>query len=272
MVLVVTNTKVAPLYLVKVVEALTKDNPNVSVERVILPDDEKCKNMDTLMKVFDKAIGSRLLDQRCKFVALGGGVIGTSVAMLLLLTFGVDSSVGSKTAINHSLGKNLIGAFYQPRCTLIDTDTLNTLPDRELASGLAEAIKCGLVRDADFFEGQERNIQAIMARDPAALAYAIKRSCEIEAELAKETGVGNGNWLHGEAVAAGTSKLPIAPAESVMIEMFRPVMAVDKKVADGLLRLRPSERSFGKLSSPANMIERPSTKHSMHFGSADDPH
>ncbi|KAM2844421.1 hypothetical protein COP1_026996 [Malus domestica] len=164
-----------------------------------------------------------------------------------LLDLQVDSSVGSKTAINHSLGKNLIGAFYQPRCTLIDTDTLNTLPDRELASGLAEAIKCGLVRDADFFEGQERNIQAIMARDPAALAYAIKRSCEIKAELAKETGVGNGNWLHGEAVAAGTSKLPIAPAESVMIEMFRPVMAVDKKVADGLLRLRPSERSFGKL-------------------------
>ncbi|KAM1261555.1 hypothetical protein ACFX13_027526 [Malus domestica] len=197
-----------------------------------------------------------------------------------LLDLQVDSSVGSKTAINHSLGKNLIGAFYQPQCTLIDTDTLNTLADRELASGLAEAIKCGLVRDADFFEGQKRNIQAIMARDPAALAYAIKRSCEIKAELAKETGVGNGNWLHGEAVAAGTrttnifkqSKLPIAPAESVTIEMFRPVMAVDKKVADGLLRLRPSERSFGKLSSPANMIERPSTKHSMHFGSADDPH
>ncbi|CAN6698832.1 unnamed protein product [Malus baccata var. baccata] len=174
-------------------------------------------------------------------------VTNTKVAPLYLDK--VDSSVGSKTAINHSLGKNLIGAFYQPQCTLIDTDTLNTLPDRELASGLAEAIKCGLVRDADFFEGQERNsgnngksesgVRAILNLGHT---FGHMSFC-----FAKETGVGNGNWLHGEAVAAGTvrdlriacvlgyrlvwiddalSKLPIAPAESVTIEMFRPVMAV----------------------------------------------
>ncbi|XP_068334215.1 3-dehydroquinate synthase, chloroplastic [Pyrus communis] len=298
-VLVVTNTKVAPLYLDKVVEALTRDNPNVSVESVILPDGEKYKDMDTLMKVFDKAIESRL-DRRCTFVALGGGVIGdmcgyAAASFLRGVNFiqipttvmaQVDSSVGGKTGINHPLGKNLIGAFYQPQCVLIDTDTLNTLPDRELASGLAEVIKYGLIRDADFFEWQERNIQALMARDPAAMAYAIKRSCENKAEVvsldekegglratlnlghtfghAIETGLGYGNWLHGEAIAAGMvmavdmsyrlgwiddalvkrttnilkqAKLPVAPPESVTIETFISVMAVDKKVADGLLRL-----------------------------------
>ncbi|CAL9027249.1 unnamed protein product [Prunus brigantina] len=298
-VLVVTNNTVGPLYLDKVVDALTRDNPNVSVESVILPDGEKYKNMDTLMKVFDKAIESRL-DRRCTFVALGGGVIGdmcgfAAAAFLRGVNFiqipttvmaQVDSSVGGKTGINHPLGKNLIGAFYQPQCVLIDTDTLNTLPERELASGFAEVIKYGLIRDAEFFEWQERNIQALMSRDPGALAYAIKRSCENKAEVvsldekesglratlnlghtfghAIETGVGYGQWLHGEAVAAGMVmavdmsyrlgwideslvkranniikqfKLPIAPPESVTVEMFRSVMAVDKKVADGLLRL-----------------------------------
>ncbi|MBA0863223.1 hypothetical protein Goshw_018417 [Gossypium schwendimanii] len=298
-VLVVTNTTIAPLYLDKVVDALTKGNPNVSVENVILPDGEKYKNMETLMKVFDKAIESRL-DRRCTFVALGGGVIGdmcgfAAAAFLRGVNFiqipttvmaQVDSSVGGKTGINHPLGKNLIGAFYQPQCVLIDTDTLNTLPDRELASGLAEVIKYGLIRDAEFFEWQEKNMEKLMARDPDAFAYAIKRSCENKAEVvsldekesglratlnlghtfghAIETGFGYGEWLHGEAVAAGTvmavdmsyrlgwinssivkrvndilqrAKLPIAPPETMTVEMFKSVMAVDKKVADGLLRL-----------------------------------
>ncbi|KAA3477500.1 3-dehydroquinate synthase, chloroplastic [Gossypium australe] len=173
---------------------------------------------------FDKAIESRL-DRRCTFVALGGGVIGdmcgfAAAAFLRGVNFiqipttvmaQVDSSVGGKTGINHPRGKNLIGAFYQPQCVLIDTDTLNTLPDRELASGLAEVIKYGLIRDAE---------------DPDAFAYAIKRSCENKAEVvsldekesglratlnlghtfghAIETGFGYGEWLHGEAVAAGT--------------------------------------------------------------------
>ncbi|KAJ6929806.1 hypothetical protein NC652_013625 [Populus alba x Populus x berolinensis] len=237
-VLVVTNSTVAPLYLDKVVDALTRGNPNVSVDSVILPDGEKYKNMETLMKVFDKAIESRL-DRRCTFVALGGGVIGdmcgyAAASFLRGVNFiqipttvmaQVDSSVGGKTGINHPLGKNLIGAFYQPQCVLIDTDTLNTLPDRELASGLAEVIKYGLIRDAVFFEWQEKNMAALMARDPSAMAYAIKRSCENKAEVvsldekesglratlnlghtfghAIETGFGYGVWLHGEAVAAG---------------------------------------------------------------------
>lgn len=298
-VLVVTNSTVAPIYLDKVTDALTRGNPNVSVESVILPDGENYKDMDTLMKVFDKAIESRL-DRRSTFVALGGGVIGdmcgyAAASFLRGVNFiqipttvmaQVDSSVGGKTGINHRLGKNLIGAFYQPQCVLIDTDTLNTLPDRELASGFAEVIKYGLIRDAEFFEWQEKNMDKLMARDPSALAYAIKRSCENKAEVvsldekeggvratlnlghtfghAIETGVGYGQWLHGEAVAAGMvmavdmsyrlgwiddsivkrvlnilkqAKLPTAPPETMTVETFKSVMAVDKKVADGLLRL-----------------------------------
>ncbi|GKV44104.1 hypothetical protein SLEP1_g51323 [Rubroshorea leprosula] len=298
-VLVVTNNTVGPIYLDKVVDSLTRGNPNVSVENVILPDGEKYKDMDTLMKVFDKAIESRL-DRRCTFVALGGGVIGdmcgyAAASFLRGVNFiqipttvmaQVDSSVGGKTGINHRLGKNLIGAFYQPQCVLIDTDTLNTLPDRELASGLAEVIKYGLIRDAEFFEWQEKSMEKLMARDPDAVAYAIKRSCENKAEVvsldekesglratlnlghtfghAIETGLGYGQWLHGEAVAAGMvmavdmsyrlgwidssivkrvhgilerAKLPTAPPETMTVDMFKSVMAVDKKVADGLLRL-----------------------------------
>ncbi|XP_030464054.2 3-dehydroquinate synthase, chloroplastic [Syzygium oleosum] len=298
-VLVVTNDTVAPIYLDKVVNALTKGNPNVSVDHVILPDGEKYKDIDTMMKVFDKAIESRL-DRRCTFVALGGGVIGdlcgyAAASFLRGVNFiqipttvmsQVDSSVGGKTGVNHRLGKNLIGAFYQPQCVLIDTDTLNTLPDRELASGLAEVIKYGLIRDAEFFEWQEKNMHALMARDPSALAYAIKRSCENKAEVvsldekesglratlnlghtfghAIETSFGYGQWLHGEAVAAGIvmavdmsyrlgwidesivtrvdkilkqAKLPTLPPETLTVEKFKSVMAVDKKVADGLLRL-----------------------------------
>ncbi|GLU19743.1 hypothetical protein SLE2022_359730 [Rubroshorea leprosula] len=298
-VLVVTNNTVGPIYLDKVVDSLTRGNPNVSVENVILPDGEKYKDMDTLMKVFDKAIESRL-DRRCTFVALGGGVIGdmcgyAAASFLRGVNFiqipttvmaQVDSSVGGKTGINHRLGKNLIGAFYQPQCVLIDTNTLNTLPDRELASGLAEVIKYGLIRDAEFFEWQEKNMEKLMARDPDALAYAIKRSCENKAEVvsldekesglratlnlghtfghAIETGLGYGQWLHGEAVGAGMvmavdmsyrlgwidssivkrvhsilerAKLPTAPPETMTVDMFKSVMAVDKKVADGLLRL-----------------------------------
>ncbi|KAL0350280.1 UNVERIFIED_CONTAM: 3-dehydroquinate synthase, chloroplastic [Sesamum radiatum] len=298
-VLVVTNATIAPLYLDKTISALTDGNPNVKVESVILPDGEKFKDMETLMKIFDKAIESRM-DRRCTFVALGGGVIGdmcgyAAASYLRGVNFiqipttvmaQVDSSVGGKTGINHRLGKNLIGAFYQPQCVLIDTDTLNTLPDRELASGLAEVIKYGLIRDAEFFEWQEKNMHALLARDPSAFAYAIKRSCENKAEVvsldekesglratlnlghtfghAIETGFGYGQWLHGEAVAAGTvmavdmsyrlgwiddslvkrvhtilqqAKLPTAPPETMTVDMFKSVMAVDKKVADGLLRL-----------------------------------
>lgn len=198
----------------------------------------------------------------------------------------VDSSVGGKTGVNHPLGKNMIGAFYQPQCVLVDTDTLNTLPDRELASGMAEVIKYGLIRDAEFFEWQEKNVEALLEREPKALAYAVKRSCENKAEVvaldereggvratlnlghtfghAIEAGIGYGGWLHGEAVAAGTimasdmslrmgwidetlfkrtlelhnrCNLPVSPPDSMDVQTFQTIMAVDKKVADGLLRL-----------------------------------
>ncbi|KAG0453245.1 hypothetical protein HPP92_025651 [Vanilla planifolia] len=298
-VLVVTNTSIAPLYLERVVEALTNGNSNISVDSVILPDGEKYKNMETMMQVFDKAIKSRM-DRRCTFVALGGGVIGdlcgfaaatyvrgvNFIQIPTTLMAQVDSSVGGKTGINHPHAKNMIGAFYQPQCVLIDTDTLNTLPDRELASGIAEIVKYGLIRDADFFEWQEKNMHALLARDPNALAYAIKRSCENKAEVvsldekesglratlnlghtfghAIEAGFGYGQWLHGEAVAAGMvmavemsyrlgwidgtivervlnilkqAKLPTSPPEMMTVELFKAAMAVDKKVADGVLRL-----------------------------------
>ncbi|KQJ91242.1 hypothetical protein BRADI_4g36503v3 [Brachypodium distachyon] len=203
--LVVTNTTVAPLYLEKVTWALTHDNPNVSVESVILPDGEKYKVMDTLMKVFHKAVEARL-DRRCTFVALGGGVIGdmcglAASAFLRGVNFiqiptslmaQMDSSVGGKTAINHPLGKNLIGTFYQPQCVLIDTETLNTLPDRELVSGIGEVVKLALVRDAPFFEWQEKNMTALLAREPSALTYAIKRSCENKAEVVAQDEKENG--------------------------------------------------------------------------------
>lgn len=167
-VLIVTNTTVGPLYLERVVAAITHGSKTL-VESVILPDGEKYKDMGTLMKVFDKAIETRM-DRRCTFIALGGGVIGdmcgfAAAAFLRGVNFiqipttlmsQVDSSVGGKTGINHPLGKNMIGAFYQPQCVLIDTDTLHTLPDRELASGIAEVVKYGLIRDAKFFEWQEK--------------------------------------------------------------------------------------------------------------------
>ncbi len=206
----------------------------------------------------------------------------------------MDSSVGGKTGVNHPLGKNMIGAFYQPQCVLVDTDTLNTLPDRELASGVAEVIKYGLIRDAKFFEWQEKNLEALLARDPATLAYVVKRSCENKAEVvsldereggvratlnlghtfghAIEAGIGYGGWLHGEAVAAGTvmsadmslrmgwidetlfnralellkrANLPVSPPDSMDIQTFKSIMAVDKKVADGLLRLILLKGSLG---------------------------
>ncbi|KAJ7539027.1 hypothetical protein O6H91_11G073800 [Diphasiastrum complanatum] len=298
-VLVVTNTTIAPLLLEKVVAMLKHGDNNIHVESVILPDGEEYKNMETLMKVFDKAIETRM-DRKCTFVALGGGVIGDMcgfaaasflrgvnfIQIPTTLMAQVDSSVGGKTAVNHRLGKNLIGAFYQPQCVLIDTDTLLSLPNRELASGIAEVIKYGLIRDAAFFQWLESHIESLLARDPNALAYAIKRSCENKAEVvsldekegglratlnfghtfghAIEAGIGYGGWLHGEAVAAGMvmaadmsyrlgwiddalkyravkllerSNLPTAPPETMDIDKFKTLMAVDKKVADGHLRM-----------------------------------
>jgi 3-dehydroquinate synthase len=198
----------------------------------------------------------------------------------------VDSSVGGKTAVNHALGKNMIGAFHQPRLVLADTDTLATLPDRELRAGLAEVIKYGLIRDAEFFDWLERSIDALLSRDPDALAHAIERSCRNKAEVvaaderetgqrallnlghtfghAIETGLGYGTWLHGEAVAAGMclaadlsarlgwlteaaaeraialvkrAGLPTQVPVALTPEQILAVMAVDKKVQEGRIRL-----------------------------------
>jgi len=234
---IVTNTTVAPLYL----EALTQTLQGIGVDclSVILPDGEQYKNAETLGIIYD-----RLLESRCErttpLIALGGGVIGDMtgyaaatylrgvpfIQIPTTLLAQVDSSVGGKTGINHTLGKNMIGAFYQPQLVLADTDTLNTLPDNELAAGVAEVIKYGLIRDLQFFEWLEQNIDRLRARDTEALQFAIARSCQSKAEVvaaderesgvrallnlghtfghAIETGSGYGNWLHGEAVAAGT--------------------------------------------------------------------
>jgi 3-dehydroquinate synthase len=233
-VLVVSNETVAPLYLQRVLDMLT----GLDVSSVILPDGEQFKNLDTLNLIYTALLEKRF-NRGCTLVALGGGVVGDitgfaaasyqrGVAFLQVpttLLAQVDSSVGGKTGVNHALGKNMIGAFHQPGCVVIDTDTLDTLDDRQLAAGLAEVIKYGLIRDAGFFQWLEAHMPALKARDKPALAWAIERSCTIKAEIvaadereggvrallnlghtfghAIETGTGYGNWLHGEAVGAG---------------------------------------------------------------------
>ena len=235
-VLVVSNTTVAPLYFDRLRSTLEK--AGISVISVILPDGEKYKEWTTLNLIFDALLGAHC-ERGTTLIALGGGVIGDMggfaascyqrgmpfIQIPTTLLSLVDSSVGGKTAINHPLGKNMIGAFYQPRLVLADISTLGTLPDRELKAGLAEVIKYGLIRDPDFFVWLEANIDKLLARDGDALAYAVYRSCANKAEVvaaderetgerallnlghtfghAIETGMGYGNWLHGEAVAAG---------------------------------------------------------------------
>jgi len=234
-VLIVTNTTVAPLYL----DACKKTFADFNVQSVVLPDGEEYKNLETLNLVFDKLIGDRF-DRSCTLVALGGGVIGDMtgfaaaafqrgvnfIQMPTTLLSQVDSSVGGKTGVNHPLGKNMIGAFHQPQCVVIDTETLNTLEDRQLSAGLAEVIKYGLIQDPEFFEWLENNLEKLLNREPEALSYAIERSCQDKADIvakdekeaglralfnlghtfghAIEAGMGYGNWLHGEGVSAGS--------------------------------------------------------------------
>jgi shikimate kinase / 3-dehydroquinate synthase len=233
---IVSNTTVAPLYLDKVRSAL--EGYGVVSVPIILPDGEEYKNWKTLNQIFDV-----LLNQKCErntaILALGGGVIGDLtgfaaatylrgvpfIQIPTTLLAQVDSSVGGKTGINHPLGKNMIGAFYQPRLVLADSVTLDTLPARELRAGIAEIIKYGLIRDPAFFDWLEQHMAQLLVRDPAILSEAIRRSCENKAEIvaadekesgvrallnlghtfghAIENGLGYGVWLHGEAVAAG---------------------------------------------------------------------
>jgi 3-dehydroquinate synthase len=206
---------------------------------VILPDGEQYKNAETLNRIYDALLSNRC-ERSTPLIALGGGVIGDItgfaaatylrgvpfIQIPTTLLAQVDSSVGGKTGINHPLGKNMIGAFYQPQVVLADVATLDTLPDRELRAGIAEVIKYGLIRDLPFLEWLEQNMEKLLARDAQALQYAIARSCRNKAEVvaaderesgerallnlghtfghAIETGMGYGVWLHGEAVAAGT--------------------------------------------------------------------
>ena len=233
-VLLVSNVTVAPLYSEQVKLALGGNR----VIEVTLPDGEQHKTLVTAGRVFDVLIANRL-GRDAIVVALGGGVIGDLAGFVAAcyqrgvdlvqvpttLLAHVDSSVGGKTAVNHPGGKNLIGAFHQPIAVISDTELLATLPDRELRSGIAEIIKYGLIRDAGFFAWLERNVDALLAREPAALQHAIYRSCEIKAEVvgrderelgerailnlghtfghAIEAATGYVEWLHGEAVATG---------------------------------------------------------------------
>ena len=233
---IITNTVVAPLYLDTLKAALAQQQ--IAVDTIVLPDGEEHKNWQTLNQVFD-ALLMRRAERKTTLIALGGGVIGDLagfaaavfqrgapfIQIPTTLLAQVDSSVGGKTAINHPLGKNMIGAFYQPRVVIADTDTLKTLPERELSAGLAEVIKYGLIGDFTFFEWLETNMDRLVAREPAALAHAIQVSCRNKATVvaadereegvrallnfghtfghAIESGLGYGKWLHGEAVAAG---------------------------------------------------------------------
>ncbi len=234
--LVVTNTTVGPLYAQALQDALRGHYAQVGV--VALPDGEAHKNWSTLNQIFD-ALLERGSDRKTVLYALGGGVVGDItgfaaacymrgvpfVQVPTTLLAQVDSSVGGKTAINHPLGKNMIGAFYQPQLVVCDLTTLRTLPARELSAGLAEVIKYGPIADLGFLDWIEAQLPALMARDPQALAHAVKRSCEIKAEVvgqderesglrailnfghtfghAIEAGLGYGQWLHGEAVGCG---------------------------------------------------------------------
>lgn len=300
---IVTNETIAPLYLDQVKSLLA----GKKLDSVVLLDGEQYKNLETLNLIFDQLLSSRH-NRTTTLVALGGGVVGDMtgfaaaayqrgvdfIQIPTTLLSQVDSSVGGKTGVNHALGKNMIGAFHQPNCVLADTDVLGSLPERELAAGIAEVIKYGLISDYEFFVWLEENLEALSACDHDAMAYAIERSCQNKADVvaqdekeggirailnlghtfghAIETAQGYGNWLHGEAVAAGMmmaadlsrrmgwvtldevsrvkallqrAKLPIAAPADMTDDQFLSLMAVDKKVLDGRLRLVLLE-SLGK--------------------------
>ncbi|UTA48561.1 3-dehydroquinate synthase [Simiduia sp. 21SJ11W-1] len=291
---IVTNETIAPLYLSQVQASLSGMHLSV----VTLPDGESHKHWQTLNTVFDQMLADRH-NRRTTLVALGGGVVGDMtgfaaacyqrgvnfIQVPTTLLSQVDSSVGGKTGINHPLGKNMVGAFHQPEAVVIDTAVLSTLPPREVSAGLAEVIKYGLLGDADFLAWLEDNMDALLALDDQALAYAIFKSCETKARIvaedereggvrallnlghtfghAIETQLGYGQWLHGEAVAAGMAiaaevsaalgwitdadvarvrnllvraGLPVdAPAE-MTVAQFITHMSVDKKVLSNRLR------------------------------------
>ncbi|GLP97523.1 3-dehydroquinate synthase [Paraferrimonas sedimenticola] len=315
-ILIVTNETIAPLYL----DALQQKLAGIAdSDALVLPDGEQYKSLQQLERIF-----AHLLEHEYSrdslIIALGGGVIGDMagfaaacyqrgidfVQMPTTLLSQVDSSVGGKTAVNHPLGKNMIGAFYQPQAVFIGTETLSTLPPRELSAGLAEVIKYGIIWDLAFFEWLEANADALMTLEPGAITYAIKRCCEIKAEVvaadeteqgvrallnlghtfghAIEAEMGYGQWLHGEAVAAGMVQagfaakangdlsqseleriialtrrcgLPVQGPESMAAESYLPHMRRDKKSQQGKIRLvLPKGLGSAELVNdvPANQI------------------
>ena len=293
-VMVVTNEVVGPIYLEPVRALLAGSR----IATVVLPDGEQHKTMATVNRVLDALVEARF-GRDCVVLALGGGVVGDIagfaasiyqrgvdfIQVPTTLLAQVDSAVGGKTGVNHPGGKNLLGAFHQPVCVLSDTDTLRTLPDRELAAGCAEVVKYGLIADADLFAWLEEQAEALLRRDRAALGHVIRRSCELKAEIvgqderehgrrallnlghtfghAIELHAGYGEWLHGEAVAAGTCmaadfsarlgaldplavdrirrlfrrlQLPVDPPAADPGN-FLSAMGMDKKVVAGQIRL-----------------------------------
>ena len=292
--LIVTNETIAPLYLAKLEHALQDRR----VATLILPDGEQHKTLESFARIIDALIDGRM-NRDAAAVALGGGVIGDMVGFAAAsyqrgidyvqvpttLLAQVDSSVGGKTGVNHPGGKNMIGAFHQPRVVLADTGTLRTLPPREYRAGMAEVVKYGFIRDAAFLQWIEANVERLIAREDAAVMHAVRRSCELKAEVvgqdereqglrailnlghtfghAIETASGYGNWLHGEAVAAGMVMaadmstrlgwlqpaerdrivqlltrfgLPVTPPR-IGAQRGRELMGMDKKVLGGRIRL-----------------------------------
>jgi len=253
--LIVTNATVAPLYLQSLRGAL--QGKYRQIQEVVLPDGEQHKTWQTLNLIFDALLG-QACDRKTVLFALGGGVVGDMtgfaaasfmrgvpfVQLPTTLLAQVDSSVGGKTGINHPLGKNMIGAFYQPQLVVCDLEVLRTLPERELSAGLAEVIKYGPIADLGFLDWIAAHLDALLARDPVALAHAVKRSCEIKAHVvaqderesglravlnfghtfghAIETGLGYGQWLHGEAVGCG---MVMAAELSCRLGLIEPVFA-----------------------------------------------
>jgi 3-dehydroquinate synthase len=274
----VTNTTVAPLYASRLQESLSVRYPRQIL--IELPDGEAHKDWQTLNRIFDRLLAEGC-DRKTVLFALGGGVVGDMtgfaaacymrgvpfVQVPTTLLAQVDSSVGGKTGINHPRGKNMIGAFYQPQRVICDLDTLDTLPQREIAAGLAEVIKYGPIADAAFLDWIEHNIDALVARDKGALAHAVRRSCEIKAAVvgqderesglrailnfghtfghAIEAGLGYGEWLHGEAVGCG---MVMASALSVELGLMPPVFV------DRMRRL--VERAGLPTVGPALGVER----------------
>ena len=219
-VVIISNETIAPLYLKTVLSQLDK----YQVTTVILPDGEQFKTLDYVTRIFDELLSNKF-SRNSTLIALGGGVIGDMggfasacyqrginfIQVPTTLLAQVDSSVGGKTGVNHPLGKNMIGAFYQPQCVIADANVLDTLDDRQLSAGLAEVIKYGLIRDADFFVWLEENMSALLARDKKALSYAIEQSCinkaQIVSEDETETGVRatlNLGHTFGHAIETGS--------------------------------------------------------------------